>query len=361
MTHAFLDPSSAVRLGRTSKKLYEALGLKTTRPFTMISSSELHEARCRGVVYKNESYHKWIKLPVVDDPSLHSVTVAMEWMCFAPFGSDPDGGVCVVAERDGDADESGQNSRRVVCQCRQPAQYRISTLQYTFRPRSNETYWLFYRVGSGGRQSLKVKDVRISFLFTRGSLQTAMKFFSLLDVHPWDSRAGNDRTIGKLMSWLLADEGTTQGHSNATEEFFRKRGIDNKVKALIVDIWRQWKKTGRHCQAAVSPWFKERVCVRVVSTQQRAVIREVRGDTALVEMERECGTHTIRIDDLTVVVPSEDDTVLVTRGEWAGIEGELVCIDGTDAILREFDGNFRIVDLVHLVKIETTDGVTSSL
>ena len=62
-----------------------------------------------------------------------------------------------------------------------------------------------------------------------------------------------------------------------------------------------------------------------------------------------------------MVVPSEDDTVLVTRGEWVGIEGELVCIDGTDAILREFDGNFRIVDLVHLVKIETTDVVTSFL
>lgn len=52
-----------------------------------------------------------------------------------------------------------------------------------------------------------------------------------------------------------------------------------------------------------------------------------------------------------MVAPIEHDTVLVTGGADVGVEGELVCIDGTDAILKDPNGDFKIVDLVHLAKI----------
>ncbi len=43
--------------------------------------------------------------------------------------------------------------------------------------------------------------------------------------------------------------------------------------------------------------------------------------------------------------------VLVTGGEGVGVEGELVCIDGDDAILKDTTANFRIFDYIHLAKI----------
>ena len=53
----------------------------------------------------------------------------------------------------------------------------------------------------------------------------------------------------------------------------------------------------------------------------------------------------------SMVAPKENDTVLVTGGADVGVEGELVCIDGSDAILKDSNEDYKIVDLVHLVKI----------
>ena len=52
-----------------------------------------------------------------------------------------------------------------------------------------------------------------------------------------------------------------------------------------------------------------------------------------------------------MVAPKENDTVLVTGGADVGVEGELVCIDGSDAILKDSNEDYKIVDLVHLAKI----------
>lgn len=107
---------------------------------------------------------------------------------------------------------------------------------------------------------------------------------------------------------------------------------------------------GNDEQAAA--WFMERVCVTLKSTQQSAVIREVQGgNVALVEIDGGGGSQKVRNGDVAMVVPAEHDTVLVTGGAEVGVEGELVCIDGTDAILKESNDNFKIVDFVHLVKI----------
>merc|ERR1711933_38841 len=71
-------------------------------------------------------------------------------------------------------------------------------------------------------------------------------------------------------------------------------------------------------------WFQDRVCVRLRSDQSTAVIREVRRNIATVEVSG--GTKSVCVDDLVMIEPKEHDVVLVTSGDDAGVEGELVCI-----------------------------------
>lgn len=100
----------------------------------------------------------------------------------------------------------------------------------------------------------------------------------------------------------------------------------------------------------VAVWFMERVCVQLKKNNAQAVIKDINGSQAVVELEDKT-TQTVRNGEVTMVAPQEHDMVLVTGGADVGVEGELVCIDGTDAILKESNENFKIVDFVHLAKI----------
>lgn len=96
-------------------------------------------------------------------------------------------------------------------------------------------------------------------------------------------------------------------------------------------------------------WFMERVCVLLKSDDKPAVIKEINPDkTALVELE-DHSSRTVRFSEVSRVEPKEKDTVLVIGGADVGVEGELVCIDGSDAILKDSNEDFKIVDFMHLV------------
>jgi len=98
-------------------------------------------------------------------------------------------------------------------------------------------------------------------------------------------------------------------------------------------------------------WFMERVCVQLKSDNRNAVIKEINADkTAVVELEDK-STQNVRVNEVSRVNPNEKDMVLVIGGADVGVEGELVCIDGTDAILKDSSGDFKIVDFVFLAKI----------
>lgn len=98
-------------------------------------------------------------------------------------------------------------------------------------------------------------------------------------------------------------------------------------------------------------WFMERVCVQLKANDRHAVIREINTDkTAVVELDDNT-TQIVRVEDVARVEPKEKDMVLVIGGADVGVEGELVCIDGTDAILKDSNEDFKIVDFVHLAKI----------
>lgn len=124
------------------------------------------------------------------------------------------------------------------------------------------------------------------------------------------------------------------------EEPFGAMHTDNAMESTI-------EGTGE--EAAV--WFMERVCVQLKKNNAQAVIKEINGSNAVVEMEDK-STLTVRNGEVSMVPPQEHDMVLVTGGADVGVEGELVCIDGTDAILKESNENFKIVDFVHLAKIQ---------
>jgi len=98
-------------------------------------------------------------------------------------------------------------------------------------------------------------------------------------------------------------------------------------------------------------WFIERVCVLLKKNNTEAVIKEIQGSIAVVETIDDKSTLSVRNGEVSMVPPQEHDMVLVTGGADVGVEGELVCIDGTDAILKESNENFKIVDFVHLAKI----------
>ena len=98
-------------------------------------------------------------------------------------------------------------------------------------------------------------------------------------------------------------------------------------------------------------WWMERVCVQTKSGDKTAFIKEINANgTAVVEFEDK-STTTLRPGDVTVATPKEHDTVLVIGGADVGVEGELICINGTDAILKDTNEEFRIIDFARLAKI----------
>jgi transcription elongation factor SPT5 len=104
-------------------------------------------------------------------------------------------------------------------------------------------------------------------------------------------------------------------------------------------------------QDETAVWFMERVCVQLKSDDRPAVIKEINPDkSAIVELE-DYSTRTVSFDDVSRIQPKEKDMVLVIGGADVGVEGELVCIDGSDAILKDANEDFKIVDFVHLAKI----------
>ncbi|GKY96016.1 hypothetical protein MPSEU_000562100 [Mayamaea pseudoterrestris] len=102
-------------------------------------------------------------------------------------------------------------------------------------------------------------------------------------------------------------------------------------------------------------WFMERVCVSLKSDETQAVIKEINTDkTALIELDDK-SIKTVRVSDLTFVLPKEHDTVLVIGGNEIGLEGSLVCVDGSDAILKDANDEFKIIEFSLLVKITGFD------
>lgn len=163
-----------------------------------------------------------------------------------------------------------------------------------------------------------------------------MLYCSYILCSGWGS---TDATSGS--TWAPAPETVIEAPKQQDSGFVAAKAPDRMEEADMGDA-----------DEAAPVWFMERVCVQLKNDGSSAVIKDISSNTsATVEMEGDKSTKTVRVEDVSMAPPKEHDQVLVTGGADVGVEGELVCIDGTDAILKDANEEFKIVDFVHLAKI----------
>ena len=194
--------------------------------------------------------------------------------------------------------------------------------------------------GGGGEEETHVGSVWTGVGTTNDDLSTAQSSnpFGDSNVNTGGSGWGNSSDMGSTWTPHMGEDSVVKHES----DFGSTMGADS-----VMDSTSTIEGTGEETAAV---WFMERVCVQLKKNGANAVIREINGSQAMVEMEDKT-TLTVRNGEVSMVPPQEHDMVLVTGGADVGVEGELVCIDGTDAILKESNENFKIVDFVHLAKI----------
>ena len=128
--------------------------------------------------------------------------------------------------------------------------------------------------------------------------------------------------------------------------------------AMTVGAIRQGDSSFSRLNAkVVAPWFREGVCVQVLDDTSgwylSGVIKEIISDTsATVDFGHGESMRCVPLGDMEVIKPRAYDRVLVTCGSEAGMEGELVCVDGTDAIIKDSNEEFKIVHHGHLARIK---------
>lgn len=110
-----------------------------------------------------------------------------------------------------------------------------------------------------------------------------------------------------------------------------------------------------------APWIKEGVCVQVLEPTsgwyESGVIKEIISDTeAIFEFRNgeSMRSKSVPIGDMDMIQPREYDRVFVTCGSTVlvGMQVELMCVDGSAAIIKDSRDEFTIVDYRHLAKIE---------
>ena len=101
----------------------------------------------------------------------------------------------------------------------------------------------------------------------------------------------------------------------------------------------------------VPAWFTERVCIQIHG--KSGVIKEVHKNSAVVELDDK-RTRNVTTKECTVVSPKEEDMVLVTGGVDVGLEGKLICIYYSSAVVQNSNGEFKVVDLVHIAKVASS-------
>merc|ERR1711862_116147 len=129
---------------------------------------------------------------------------------------------------------------------------------------------------------------------------------------------------------------------NSESQHSEMQQDDNNSNVLSVDH-----------DTSLPVWFMDRVCVTFISNETNGVINEVNKNTASIQTEDGQTIKSVKPTDIKLLPPKEHDMVLVTGGADVGVEAELVCIDGNDAILRDSSNeDFKIVDFCHLAKIK---------
>ncbi|GFH46412.1 hypothetical protein CTEN210_02886 [Chaetoceros tenuissimus] len=100
----------------------------------------------------------------------------------------------------------------------------------------------------------------------------------------------------------------------------------------------------------IPAWFRERVYIQIHG--KSGVITDIYKNSAVVVLD-DNRTRNVTTKECTVVPPKEEDKVLVTGGADVGLEGKLMYIKNSSAVVQNLNREFKVVDLVHLAKIES--------
>merc|ERR1712150_104181 len=122
--------------------------------------------------------------------------------------------------------------------------------------------------------------------------------------------------------------------------FGEKQSAENGTSVAVGEITHDYEEVinAQSIEATsaedIPKWFMKRVCVQIVKSKSNGVIKEINNSNVIVELEDKTILK-VHVGELIMNTPKEHDTVLVTGGGDVGVEGELVCIDGEDAILKD--------------------------
>jgi len=170
----------------------------------------------------------------------------------------------------------------------------------------------------------------------------------------WSSR--NNQLVRNTWIPLESDRPKFNKSPSDSIIFSEEQSAENATSVAVDEISHDYEEVinAQSIEATsgqdIPKWFMERVCVQIEKSKSNGVIQEINNSNATVQLEDKTLLK-VHVGELMMNTPKEHDTVLVTGGGDVGVEGELVCIDGEDAILKDSNEEFKIVDFVHLAKI----------
>lgn len=178
-----LPPSGAIQLNNTCKKLHSKLSLTTTFPRRILTNYFRQDP--------DDEAHYGFQIPVPHQVSCHSMLLSMTWKDQGWGGR-----VFVLAEaKNRSNDGSGrQFSEGRVVYASGIALHEERRLAIAFQPKKNETYHLWYVVGHGGGNRLRLSNTSIrSLVFDDPSrcFGKASNYLTKTDALPaWDEESG---------------------------------------------------------------------------------------------------------------------------------------------------------------------------
>mmetsp|Transcript_8543 Transcript_8543/g.14983 ORF Transcript_8543/g.14983 Transcript_8543/m.14983 type:complete len:301 (-) Transcript_8543:155-1057(-) len=164
----YLPPLDAIDLSRTCRKLQSQLSLTATPRRRILTGFIRHDS--------NDDRHYGFQIPIISQVAVHSILVSMTWK--DQGWGNRKGRVFVVAGGGRVVYSSGI------------APHNLEQFSFTFEPRQNESYHLWYNVGGGGGHSLRLSNVSVQALVfddPSGCFGKAHIFLGKTNTfHPWD-------------------------------------------------------------------------------------------------------------------------------------------------------------------------------
>jgi hypothetical protein len=157
---SFLSTKDAHSLNQTSRALHADLCLSTLSPAFQICSSDTQRV-LRGDVLTGDHPQRGAKIPIFFGSSVHSVILTCQWR--DQGWGNRKGELFVLGFPDNknhDPNNFSFSGGRLVCRS-QIAPHLEEHLKFSFNPRRNEIYYIWFKIGGGGGHELRLRNLRV--------------------------------------------------------------------------------------------------------------------------------------------------------------------------------------------------------